>query len=438
MMVHNMTPKILIVGTVPYNKRSTSRAFESYFHGYDKSCLAQIFSNTKKPAKGHCESLYQITDQRMVLRRLKPKLDTGVIFHDRELEPEWEDNSLEVGSAAFETMYRIGSRKSPLIYLARGLVWNKKFWCTEKLNRWLDDFRPDCVFLAFSDDFFIPQIALYAAQRFRIPIVSCIGDDYYFNDRFSFSPLYHLYRTLYKKLIRKVFAHGGSAIYISDKIRDKYNTEFGLNGETVYLTSDLKRRAFAPVLPSPRFAYFGNIGLGRYRSLYEIGEALHRISPDYRLDIYSNQAEPEAKKLFDACQAIRFRGSIPYAEVQKQIGENDVFIIVEGFEAADINAVRYSLSTKAADALASGAHILVYGSEDAGVVSYMASTGAAVMCTDKKTLSACIRQLLTDPARQKQRYDNAVLATERNHNLNSSTEIFRRVVSEAIRNYEKT
>lgn len=433
-----MTPKILIVGTVPYNKRSTSRAFESYFHGYDKTCLAQIFSNTKKPAKGHCETLYQITDQRMVLRRLKPKLDTGVIFWDAELEDEWEDNSLEVNSAAFEKMYRIGAKKSPLIYLLRGLVWDKKYWCTEKLNCWLDEFRPDCVFLAFSDDFFIPQIALYAARRFRIPIVSCIGDDYYFNDRFSISPLYHLYRGLYKKLIRRVFAHGGSAIYISDKIRDKYNGEFGLDGETVYLTSDLKRRAFAPMPALPRFAYFGNIGLGRYRSLYEIGQALRELSPDYRLEIFSNQVEPEAKKLFDSCPAIRFRGSIPYAEVQRQIGENDVFIIVEGFEEADLNAVRYSLSTKAADALASGANILVYGSEEAGVVSYMASTGAAVVCTDKEELTDCIRQLFQDPLQQRQRYDRAIMATEHNHNLDSSTEIFRTVVAEAIKDYEKT
>lgn len=430
-----MMPKILIVGTVPYNKRSTSRAFESYFSGYDKSCLAQIFSNTKKPAKGHCQSLYQITDQRMVLRRFRRGMDTGVIFHDSELEPEWEDNSLEVNSAAFETLYRMGTRKSPLIYLLRGLVWNKKYWCTEKLNRWLDEFRPECVFLAFSDDFFIPQIALYAAQRYQIPIVSCIGDDYYFNDRFSISPLYHLYRSRYKKLIRSVFAHGGSAIYISDKIRDKYNSEFRLDGQTVYLTSELKRRAFAPTPVQPRFAYFGNIGLGRYRSLYEIGVAIRNISPDYCLDIYSNQAEPEARKLFDSCPGIRFHGSISYAQVQEEIGKTDVFIVVEGFEEADINAVRYSLSTKAADALASGANILVYGSSEAGVVSYMMDTGAAVVCTDREALTDSIRLLLADTQLQKQRYENAVKATEQNHNLDSSTRIFRTVVDEAIKAY---
>ena len=42
-------PKVLIVGTVPYNKATTARAFEAYFHGWDRSCLAQVFSNSKKP-----------------------------------------------------------------------------------------------------------------------------------------------------------------------------------------------------------------------------------------------------------------------------------------------------------------------------------------------------------------------------------------------------
>ena len=73
-----MNHRVLIVGTVPYNKATTARAFEAYFHGWEKACLAQIFSNTKKPAKGHCQTLCQITDQRMVLRRLKPGLDTGI------------------------------------------------------------------------------------------------------------------------------------------------------------------------------------------------------------------------------------------------------------------------------------------------------------------------------------------------------------------------
>ena len=40
-----MHPRVLIVGTVPYNTKSTSRAFDAYFHYWEKENIAQIFSN---------------------------------------------------------------------------------------------------------------------------------------------------------------------------------------------------------------------------------------------------------------------------------------------------------------------------------------------------------------------------------------------------------
>ena len=56
---NDMHPRVLIVGTVPYNTKSTSRAFDAYFHYWEKENIAQIFSNTKKPCKGHCETLFR-------------------------------------------------------------------------------------------------------------------------------------------------------------------------------------------------------------------------------------------------------------------------------------------------------------------------------------------------------------------------------------------
>lgn len=73
-----MHPRVLIVGTVPYNTKSTSRAFDAYFHYWEKENIVQIFSNTKKPCKGHCETLYQITDHRVLQQWLGKKIETGV------------------------------------------------------------------------------------------------------------------------------------------------------------------------------------------------------------------------------------------------------------------------------------------------------------------------------------------------------------------------
>lgn len=428
-----MSQRVLIVGTVPYNRQSTSRAFDAYFHFWEKKNLAQVFSNTKRPCKGHCGTLYQITDHRMLECWKGKKCETGVIFNYDDLEDAWKDNSLEIDDKSVRNAYKFGRRHTPLTHLLRGILWRKKFWCTPKFNKWLEEFNPECVFLSFSDDYFIPQIALYVACKFNIPIVSSIGDDYYFNTHFSFSPFYYLYKYTYRSLIRKVLKHKGSAIYISDKIRDKYNKEFGLDGETVYLNSEIERKPFKYIdCDNPVITYFGNIRMGRNNSLNEIGKALGKINKNYVLQVYSNEHDEEYIKVFGGNQNLKFYGSIPYAQVLEKMYQSDITVIVEGFRKKDVDLSRYSLSTKAADSLASGASILVYGSAECGIIEYMKSTNAAAVCIDSDELENCIRNLFFKPEVQNEYYEKAIEITERHHKLESSCSVFEGVVSKAI------
>lgn len=433
-----MHPRLLIVGTVPYNTKSTSRAFDAYFHYWEKDNIAQIFSHTKTPCKGHCETLYQITDKRMLQRWLGKKTDTGVIYHRENLPDEWTDTNLELGDSTTEAIYKIGWKHTPFTHLMRGIVWRKRFWCTEKLNKWLDQFEPECVFLAFSDDYFIPQIAMYVAERYNIPIVSCIGDDYYFNTERTISPLYHLYKFTYKKLIDQVLAWPGSAMYISDKIRDKYNVEFGLDGETVYLASTIERKQFSVIdTERPVITYFGNIRMGRNNSLNDIGFALGEISSKYVLEVYSNEPDKAYYGVFESNPNVKFMGSVPYTEVQKRMAESDITVIVEGFSEHDINLSRYSLSTKAADALASGASILTYGSLESGIIDYMQSTKASVVCTRKEDLVGSIKRLMADTDLQKRYYEQAIVMTEKHHNRRASCTVSEGVIEKAIKHMKQ-
>lgn len=430
-----MHPRVLIVGTVPYNKKSTSRAFDAYFHYWEKENIAQIFSNTKKPCKGHCATLFQITDHRILRNWMGKKEETGIIFKYEDLEEEWKDTDLEVGSVKAEAAYRFGGKHTPLTHLLRGILWRKRFWCTDKLNKWLDEFKPECVFLAFSDDYFILQIAMYVAEKYRIPIVSCVGDDYYFNLTKTCNPLYYVYKYSYRHLVNKLFRWHGSAIYISDKIRDKYNKEFGLNGETVYLTSTIRRKEFQYInKESPVITYFGNIQMGRNNSLNDIGFALGEINSNYILEVYSNEKNELYYGVFQNNPNIKFMGSVPYEQVQKRMAESDVTVIVEGFEEQDINLSRYSLSTKAADALASGVSILTYGSLESGIIEYMKSTNASMVCTSQPKLKNCIDELFNDKEMQKKFYEKAIQVTKEHHNLQSSSRTSEDVIRKVIKN----
>ena len=427
-----MHHRVVIVGTVPYNEKSSSRAFDAYFHNWEKENIIQIFSNTKTPCKGHCGELYQITDHRMLSRFLGKKCETGKIFYDRDLPESWTDSNPEVEGAASKA-YRMGAKHTALTHLLRGILWRKKNWCTDQLNDWLDGFRPEVVFLAFSDDYFIPRIAMYVAQRYRIPIISCIGDDYYFNLHYSLNPLYWIYKLSYRRLIRRLFRFSGSAIYISDKIRDKYNNEFGLDGDTVYLTSTVERKPFADInADHPLITYFGNIRMGRNRSLSEIADSLSQIDPSYRLEVYSNENDAAYYRMLEENPNVLFGGSVPYSTVKEKMTRSDITVIVEGFKKKDVDQSRYSLSTKAADALSSGCAILVYGSSECGIVEYMQSTRAAMVCTSHGMLTDCIRELIVNRELRWEYYRRQVQISVQNHCLARSCEKSEDIIRRAI------
>lgn len=435
-MDYQELPRVLIIGTVPYNRNTTSRAFDAYFHNWPKEKLAQIFSMNKKPTKGHCKFFFQITDQRLLKRRFHKNIKTGISYLDDELEDEWKDNQLETdGNKFFNFLYRSGKKKTSFKYLMRKWLWKKKYWYTKELNDWLVAFRPQVIFLSFSDDFFIPEMALYIARKFNIPIVSSTGDDYIFNHHFSLSPFYPIYRHQYKKLISKIMSYPGDIIYIGDKIRNKYNEYYHRAGQTIYLSSEMERVETLIERSIPVFSYFGNIRNGRNEALLDIACALQKINKDFKIHVYSSEKDNKYMKKLKKHPGIIYCGNIPYSEVVQKTKESNFLIVVEGTKKKDIINTRYSLSTKAADCLASGIPTIAYGSKDCGVIEYLASTNAVCVIDKKEDLVYKLTEYIENHDLQNSYLLKAREITEQNHRLEKSNAQFESIVMNAYHTY---
>lgn len=439
MTTHARHPRLLIVGTVPYNRQSTSRAFDAYFHNWEKENIAQVFSDPAEPVRGHCGRLYQITDRRMLQRWFDRSVITGLRFFYEDLPTEEHVSGDDADGdpvGFIGKLKALGQRHTPLSHLLRKALWRKKFWCTPDFDQWLDEFKPECVFLSFSNDFFILEIALYVAQKYDIPICSSTGDDYYFDSKFSLNPLYYLYHEWYKSLNRKVFRHKGSAIYIGDKIRDKYNGAFGLDGETVYLVSDIERRPFRPInVDNFTVRYFGNIGYGRNNSICDVATALGRIKSDLKVEVYSGETDSVAIKVLKQHPNVDFCGCIPYAEVMEKTLDSDILLVVEGLRKSDINLTRYALSTKVADSLASGCNIVGYGSTECGAIEYLERIGCVVVGHSVDQMEARLRNYLSDVEAQRRNYDSARAVYESNHTRSQSNARVERIINRLVEKY---
>lgn len=432
-------PRVLIVGTSPYNNHSTARALDAYFHFWDHKQLRQIFSDLNQPEKGHCDELYQITDIRILKSFVGKLKDPGIIYkRDTLQDGSTHKISQTIHSRIVKKMYMLGAGHTALTHLIRHLFWRERFWKTSQFLEWIDSFKPECVFVCSSDDFFILNIALFVSERFNIPIVSAISDDYYFNYRHNFNPFYIWYKKSYMKLCKRFYKTSHYSIYISDKIKNKYNDFFSLKGETVYLVSSVARRSFKSIdFNAPKICYFGNIRMGRNKSLLDIANALRSINVNYRLEVYSNEKDDRYYANLKSHPNVIYGGSIPYEIVVKKMSASDITIIVEGFEKKDIDCSRYSLSTKAADSLASGVSIFTYGSEECGIISYMKETNASVVCTKKIDLKQKLLELMYDETLQKSLYDKQIDVYNSNHNINRSCYVSLKIINEAIKYHKK-
>ena len=427
-----MDTKVLIVATTPYSENDSSRSMDSYFHYWNKENVRQVFSRNWKPQKGHCGELYQITDAELVKRWLHRTNAIGKIYRYEELEEQGSNEVME-GSDAVAFGYKIGRLHTPTVELLRGLLWRKKYWCTKQLTDWLDAYKPEVVFYNFTYNLFLAKIAVFIADRYNIPIITAVADDYYFNDSPSLSPAYLLFRKKYKRLVRELFSHDGRAVYGCDMIHDKYAGEFGLDGDTIYFNSTVRHRLFKPVnSDDPVFVYFGSIRLGRYKSLLDIANVLQEVNPNIRLKVYSNETDSRYYQDLMNHPSIVWGGAIPYDQVKKEMENADVYVVTESFAPEDINFTRYSLSTKAADGLMSGLAVLGYGSAESGVISYLDSTKAAMVCTSPAALKDTIIQLITDEQLQRRLYDQSEIVAKENHTLESSTKKFETVIEKAL------
>ena len=426
-------PRVIIIQTTPYSKNNSSRSLDSYFHYWEQDKVRQIFSRNWKPQRGHCGELFQITDSELLKKWLHKPVEVGKIYRYEELDEQGNSQVINDGELSSEG-YKLGRSHTPLIELLRGTLWRNKYWCTDSLVRWLDGYKPEMIFYNFTNNLFLQKIVLFIAERYNIPIVTAVGDDYYFNDRKSLSPAYHLFRKKYKGLTEKVFSYPGSAVYVCDAIRDKYNERFGLNGETIYFSSIVTRKPFTTInKANPQIMYFGNIRLGRNHALRKIADALGEINKDFKLQVYANETDESFYGELKNHPNVDYKGAIPYSKVLEKIAICDIYVVAESFREEDINFTRYSLSTKAADGLASGAVVLAYGPKESGLIDYLTKTEAAVVCTDEDGIEKTIHNILSDQEAQKILYDKSAVVAKRNHTLEGSLAAFEDVISRAMR-----
>ncbi len=360
--------RILLIAAQPYRPSGNARSVATYFSAFEPNEIVQVFSDARVPLKGFASSYFQITDKRLVKRRFKNQKD--IVFR--------RDNLMDTETKSGAYWRPPVRKKGSFFRLLRGAIWKKKFWDSETLEKFVDDFGPDLVYVCWGPDFWQMDMAIHFASKRKLPVVVSIMDDCFahFGGKGLFT---RKYERRFRETFDKLLSLSPKGIFISEKIREKYRSEFDLQGIAIPVAS-------ARSLGSPEvtrfcqepFVYFGTLESGRGETLFAFSKALEKARKKEKVIVYSKDYA-EFEKRYEGPN-IMWLPPVPYHQLPALEEEAGALVSCEGFSEKNIDTVRYSLSTKIGDCLRSGKVLLSLGPIGAGSVDFLREKEAALCC----------------------------------------------------------
>lgn len=427
-------PKVLIVShNILSDSSNMGKTLKSFFEGWPADCLAQLYFREEEPLNKMCCTYYKITDFN-IFKSLYKGIEVGTVFDEMSINRNVEDNQTKHAN-----IYNYGKQRKPYMYMLRNILWGTKKWNNEKLNKWIKEFSPDVIYFASGDYIFSYEICLYIASTYNIPLILGVYDDYYIDVKKTLSPIYHLNKKMFNKRFKKIVSLSSQLIYVCDLMKEDYNKLFDVKGIALMTPSNMIPTEYS-TKEQIKISYIGNLGLNRWKSLVKIGESLVSISegkqPVY-LDIYSIETRKEIIENLTKEKGIRFHGSINREQVREVMYESDILIHVESTDKADIDRVKYSISTKISDSLACGRCIFAYGPKGVASIEYLLENNAACVVIDEEGIEEKLSKLLNDVEIRKKYIQRGLELAQKRHGIEENKEIFRGVINNTIKKWEE-
>lgn len=405
--------KVLLIGHNVLDERTAfGKTLASFFKTWGAENLAELYFHSEVPTTDICGRYYRITDTdalKSVFTLNRKKVGRSFTFEqiDRNRPSSRTDTGVK------KRIYSFARRRTSYIYIARNSIWSMSKWYCEELRNWLRDFAPDVIFFVAGDYGFAYKVAYRISKDLNIPIVTYSGDDYYVN---RLNPHSLLSRPVYNALmknVRKCVSRAACMITICPQMARAYEKLFDKPIYTVYTGYSIKNDA---KVDGKGIVYLGNLGYSRYKSLVDIGRALKEINAEqYHLDVYSTESREEILRELTPENGIVFHGAVSSNEVNNIISNSMLVVHAEDFSSENIDKIRYSISTKVADLLASGRCILAYGPKEVASIDYLLNNQAACVVHDKAQLKDTLEDILSSPQRRMQIVASAKALSEQNH-----------------------
>ena len=389
-------------------------------------CLRQEEIDNSILKKNFCISESQIIKSLLKKDQIGQMVDCGT--HGLKVQ----DDHIE------KNIYQFSKKHySHLLPFMRELLWSVASWKNSKLNAYLDEIKPDIIFMPVFGCWYPHKILKYLHQYTNAKIVLFHADDNYTLKKYSLSPFYWIYRIILRKWVKKSVAISDLNYAISELQKREYESAFQKEFKILY-------KGYSFETP-PRhehqkdhfkIVFTGNIGVGRYQSLAKIGKAVANLNNKEKkaeLDVYTlTPLSKKMKKELDFPGALYLKGGISAEAVAMVQARADVLVHAEAFSLKNKLAVRQSFSTKIVDYFKEAKCILAVGPMDVASMDYLAKNDAAVTASSEKEIEEKLRELIENPELLQEYGQKAWECGKRNHQRKMIQEMLQRDFEEII------
>lgn len=406
-------PRVLIVTVNPLSKTSNNgKTFASFFRGYPKEQLAQLFFHREAPSSDVCDRYYRIGDEEYIRHQLHATRTLG-----RVATPE------DVAETVIPARVANVAKKSAAIRLLRSLAWTRLKLTAPGVSEWIEDFDPEVVFFCGGDANYLYEPVLDLVQRTAADLVLYVTDDYVLPEPGA-NWVERLKRAWTRRAFRRAVASSSLVLTIGEAMSDEYARLYGVRSEQLMNLVDLPKDILdRPGLTDtkPVISYVGGLHLNRWRVLLRVGDSLQRLFDrgdiDASLAVYASSVPEEADQAFSEHPRIEYHGSVPAREVPGVLAASRALLHVESFDSVARRTTRLSISTKIPEYLSSGRCVVAVGPRDVASIRYLEEARAAFVVTEEgnEQLDSQLRSALMDETKRRAVIHRGVALARRKH-----------------------
>lgn len=412
--------KILLITAEEWNDYVYGNGvLTNWFTGFDAE-FAQIYTSPGLPSNKVCNKYFQI-DERQMVKSLYSHYKAG-------REVEMPTNKQEQDAAKYNVQRKgiYGLFKKLSLWMHTPIVMLQDFiWITGRYDKvalqlFIDGYKPDVVFCPQLGNPKMWRLEKLVKSMTNAPFIAFTGDDEASYQQVSKSPLYWLRRWYCHNGLKNcvnMFSH--YFMHSKEQAQD-YAHEYGVPTSTLYKCGDFSNESVKKSVGSPiRLVYAGRLYCNRWKTLAEIGKALHEINKHSKrmvLDIYTQEAlTNEQRKALSPENSVYMKGSVNPQQLKEVYRNADIALHVESMDKKNRLATRVSFSTKIIDLMASSCAILAVCWNRHCGYQYLRDNDAAFCVDNYSDILPVLQRIVDDPSLVQNYAQKAYECGRKNH-----------------------